>query len=202
MRAMAIQRLIDTEFAAKVTVSEEETRKLYETNAGFFEEPERIKASHILIKLDPKADASQKAEARKKIENIKRRLSNGEDFAVLAREFSQDPSSMKGGDLGYFVRSIMEKPFEDVAFAMAPGEVSDLVETSSGYHLIKVFDKKAKSTIPFEEAKAKLADYLKKEKANREVRLHVEQLKANAKVERFLSPASKPNTARDLGDEG
>jgi peptidyl-prolyl cis-trans isomerase C len=111
-------------------------------------------------------------------------LQKGEDFASLAKEFSQCPSNAKGGDLGYFQRGQMVPPFEQVAFALKPGAVSDIVETKFGYHLIKVIDKKAETTIPYKDVKEKLEQNLKREKIQKEVTLYVEKLKEKAKVEK------------------
>jgi peptidyl-prolyl cis-trans isomerase C len=138
-----------------------------------------------LIKVDPEADESRKAEARKKLEMIQKRLRKGEDFAALAKEFSEGPSRGKGGDLGYFRRGQMVKAFEEAAFTLRPGEVSDIVETKFGYHLIKVIDKKPEKTMAYKDVKDRLGDYLKREKVQKEVRLYVEKLKEKAKVERF-----------------
>ncbi len=154
---------------------------------GLFKQPEQVRASHILIKVEPQADESQKAAARKKIQKIQQRLQKGEDFAALAEEFSQCPSSAKGGDLGYFRRGQMVKPFEEAAFALKPGEVSDVVETKFGYHLIKVIEKKSETTIAFEDIKDRLEQYLKQEKVQKEVSLYAQKLKEKAKVERFLT---------------
>ncbi|MCK4487682.1 MAG: peptidylprolyl isomerase [Desulfobacterales bacterium] len=186
MRGMAIQRFIDKEFVQKVTVSDKGIKAYYDSNLDFFKQPEQVRASHILVSVDPKGDASQKAEARKKIEKIQQKLHKGEDFSALAKEFSQCPSSAKGGDLGYFKRGQMVKPFEEAAFALKPGEASDIVETRFGYHLIKVVDKKPKSTIAYEDVKDKLGQYLKQEEVKKEVSLYVEELKQKAKIERFL----------------
>jgi peptidyl-prolyl cis-trans isomerase C len=150
-----------------------------------------VQASHILIKVDPQADESQRAEARKKIEEIKKKLGKGGDFAALAKEFSQCPSGSKGGDLGYFRRGQMVKAFEEAAFALKRGEVSDLIETKFGYHLIKAIDKKPETTIAFEEIKSKLGRYLKQNKVQEEVRQYVEKLKEKVKVERFLKKGPK-----------
>ncbi|MCK4390149.1 MAG: peptidylprolyl isomerase [Desulfobacterales bacterium] len=186
-RGMAIQKFINNELVQKIMVSDREIKIYYDSNPDFFEQSEQVRANHILVKVDPKGDASQKAESHKKIEKIQQKLHKGEAFSALAKEFSQCPSSAKGGDLGYFKRGQMVKPFEDVAFALKRGEVSDIVETKFGYHLIKVADKKAKSTIAYNDVKDRLGQYLKQEKVKKEVSLYVEKLKQKAKIERFLA---------------
>jgi peptidyl-prolyl cis-trans isomerase C len=185
MRGMAIQEFIDKEFVQKTTLSDKEVRAYYDSNPGLFEQPEQVQASHILLKVDPKGDASQKAEAHKTIEKVQQRLQKGEAFAALAKEFSQCPSSEKGGDLGYFGRGQMVKPFEEAAFALKPGQMSDIIETRFGYHLIKVVDNKPKGTIPYQDVKDKLGQYLKQDKVSKEVSLYVGGLKEKAKIERF-----------------
>jgi len=186
-RGVAIQQFIDTYIAKKATVSDQEIKALYESRPGSFKQPEQVQASHILIKVDPKADESQRAVARKKIEKIRQKLQQGEDFAALAKEFSQGPSSVKGGDLGYFGRGQMVKPFEKAAFGLTPGDVSGIVETRFGYHLIKVIERRPETTIAFEDIKDRLGLYLMQEKVRREVSLYVQKLKEKAKVERFLT---------------
>lgn len=184
-RLMAIQKFIDEQIFKKVTVSEEESRAYYESHPDLFKKPEQVLASHILIKVDPKAEESKKTEARKTLETIMERLKKGEDFAELAKEFSQDPSSSKGGDLGYFGQGQMVKPFEEAAFALKTGEVSGVVETKFGYHLIKVFDKKDETTMAYEEIKDRLQEHLKQEKVKEQLNQYVEELKGKAKIERF-----------------
>jgi len=190
-RGMAIQRLIDTHIAQKATVSDQEMKAFYESSPALFKQPEQVRASHILIKVDPEADESKGAEARKKLLTIKEKLEKGEDFAALAQEFSQGPSSAKGGDLGYFKRGQMVQPFEEAAFALRQGEVSDIVETRFGYHLIKVIEKRSETTIPFEDIKDRLQQYLKQEKVQEQVSLCIDELKGKAKVERFLTENQK-----------
>lgn len=186
-QGMAIQKFIDNELVQKITVSDKEIKTYYDSNPDFFRQSEQVRASHILIKVDPQAEESQKAEARKALEKIQLKLKEGDDFSALAKESSQCPSSAKGGDLSYFKRGQMAKPFEDAAFALKPGEVSDIVETRFGYHLIKVVDKKPKSMIPYQDVKDRLGQYLKQEKARKEVSLYLEKLKQEAKIERFLA---------------
>ncbi len=140
-RDMAIQQLIDKEVDQKVKITDEESKTFYDTNPQRFQPPERVKASHILIKVDEGASEEKKAEALKKIKEIQQKVQKGEDFAALAKTYSEGPSGPKGGDLGSFGRGQMVKPFEDAAFSMKPNETSDIVETKFGYHLIKVVDK-------------------------------------------------------------
>jgi len=184
---MAIRELIDQQFSKKVTVSDEEAKSYYNNHLDSFKQPEQIRASHILIKVDPQANELEKEKARKRLIEIKERLQKGEDFATLAKEFSQCPSGKNGGDLGYFKRGQMVKPFEEAAFALEPGEISDVVETRFGYHLIKVFEKKPAYTIAYIDIKEKIKDFLKKEKTKKEVEQYIKNLKEKAKVERFLA---------------
>ncbi len=191
MRRTAIQKLIDEELVQKITLSDKDIKTYYDGNPGFFEQPEQVRASHILVKVDPKAESSRKAEARKKIEDIQQKLKKGEDFAVLAKKSSECPSSAKGGDLGHFGRGQMVKAFEDVAFALELGKVSDIVETKFGYHLIKVVDKKLKGMMSYKDVKDRLGEYLKQEKVKEEVGLYVGKLKEEAKIEKFLEDEKK-----------
>jgi len=186
-QGMAIQKLIDEKIVQKITISDKETKAYYDSHPDFFKEPEQVKASHILIKVEPKFDESQKAEARKKIETIQQKLKEGQDFAALAKEFSECPSSEKGGDLGYFRRGQMVKPFEDAAFSLEPNKTSDIVETMFGYHLIKTIDKKPETIVPYKDVKDKLEQYLKQEEVKKEIKLYVDKLRKKAKVEIFLT---------------
>ena len=184
-KGMTIEKLIVERFVDKTTVPEKEIKAYYESHMNLFKQPEQVKASHILIKVDPKAKESEKEDALKKIRDVQKKQIKGDDFAKLAKEYSQGPSNAKGGDLGYFKRGQMVPAFEKVAFKLKPGEVSDIVKTRFGYHLIKVVDKKPESTIPYEEIKDKLGQYLKQEKVQKEIKQLVEKLRKEAKVEMF-----------------
>jgi len=185
-RDLALKKLIEDEVAPKVTVSDSDIRAFYENNPETFKQPERVKASHILIKVDPQADAAQKAEAQKKIDLVQAKLQKGEDFGALAKEYSEGPTGPKGGDLGYFTRGQMVKPFEEAAFAMKPGEVSGMVETRFGYHLIKVTDKSAETTVPYEDVKERLGEFLKQKKIQEEINVYVKRLEEKSKIEKFV----------------
>jgi len=185
-RGMAIQELIDKEVADKINVSDEESKSFYDKNPQLFEQPEQVKASHILIKVEAEATDSQKAEARKKIESVQQKLKNGEDFATLAKTYSEGPSGPNGGDLGYFRRGQMVKPFEDAAFSLQINETSNIVETQFGYHLIKVVDKKPANKMDYAEVKDRLNDHLKQQKMDAEAGVYIDNLRKDAKIEKFL----------------
>lgn len=180
-RKVAVQQFIEKKFA----VSEEEMKAYYESDPNISREPAQIRASHILVKMNPTADESKQEEARRKIEEIRDKLRAGEDFSSLAKEWSECPSSAKGGDLGYFRRGRMVKPFDEAAFALGPGDISEIVQTRFGYHLIKVTDKKPESIVPYDEAKDEIEQRLRMQKRQRGMRAYLETLKEEANIQRF-----------------
>jgi peptidyl-prolyl cis-trans isomerase C len=185
-RDMAIQQLIDKEVDQKVQITDEEGKAFYDTNPQLFQQPERVKASHILIKVDEGASEEQKAEARKKIKEVQQKVQKGEDFAELAKTYSEGPSAPRGGDLDFFGRGQMVKPFEDAAFSMESNETSDIVETKFGYHLIKVVDKQPAKKIAYADVKDRINKHLKDQKLRTERQLYFDKLKKDAKIEKFL----------------
>lgn len=138
----------------------EEAKKFYDDNPSYFQVPEEVNASHVLIKVEPNATDEEKAAAKAKAEEVLKKAKAGDDFAALAKEYSDDPGSKDNGGEYTFGRGKMVKPFEDAAFALEPGQVSDLVETQFGYHIIKLNKKTEASVTPFDEAKEKIISYL------------------------------------------
>jgi peptidyl-prolyl cis-trans isomerase C len=185
-RDMVIQQLLDKEVNQKVQISDEESKAFYDTNPQRFQQPERVKASHILIKVDEGTTEEKKAEARKKIKEIQQKVQKGEDFAELAKTYSEGPSAPKGGDLDFFGRGQMVKPFEDAAFSLKPNETSDIVETKFGYHLIKVVDKQPAKKVAYADVKERIDKHLKDQKLRTERQLYFDRLKKDAKIEKFL----------------
>ncbi|WP_207063466.1 peptidylprolyl isomerase [Motiliproteus sp. SC1-56] len=137
---LSVETLIEEAIASKVVVGEDEAKAFYAENQARFERPEQFHVRHILIQPDPDAEDedSAKAEALSSLEAIQAELEGGADFAKLAEEHSQGPSKSSGGDLGFVARGQLVPAFEEAALALAPGEVSDPVETRFGYHLIKL----------------------------------------------------------------
>jgi len=186
-RQLAISKLLQDALADKVAVTPEQAKKYYDENPDRFKQPERVRASHILIGVPQGADAVTKDAARKRAEDVLKQVKAGKDFAALAKEHSQDPgSAVQGGDLGYFPRGQMVGPFDEVAFTLAPGAISDLVETQFGFHIIKVVEKQAARTVPLEEVRPKLDEFLLNQNKQRETQAFVAGLKAKGKVEILL----------------
>jgi peptidyl-prolyl cis-trans isomerase D len=146
----------------KAVVSPQEVERSYNTNIEQYTNPEQVRASHILLKTEGKDEAAVKAQAEKVLAEVKA----GGDFAALATKYSEDEGSKtKGGDLDFFSRGRMVPEFEQVAFSLAPGSVSDLVKTQYGFHIIKVIEKKAPSVRPLDEVRQTITDQLKWERA-------------------------------------
>jgi peptidyl-prolyl cis-trans isomerase C len=185
-RGKAIEKLIEKEVGDNISISEEDAKKYYDENPNFFTQPEQIRASHILIKVEEGADEADKEKAKLRIKEIKQKIDEGEDFTELAKEFSEGPSAPRGGDLSYFGRDQMVPSFEEAAFALDVGEVSDVVETKYGYHLIKVFDKKEATKTSFDDIKEKIEEFLKMQKMNEEVGNYLTALKEKADVKTYL----------------
>ena len=153
----------------KVQISDDQVRKFYEANAARFQEPERRRASHILIKIDAGADAKARQAAKARAEQILAEVKKSpKQFGELARKHSQDPvSGEKGGDLGSFTRDMMVKPFSDAAFQMQQGAISGLVETQFGYHIIRLDGIVLGAKIGFEAAKTEIQKELRQQEAQR-----------------------------------
>jgi peptidyl-prolyl cis-trans isomerase C len=171
------------EVAEKVKVTEEEIKSYYESHKDEFKTPEMIRARHILIQANQSASESDKKKAKEKAENILKKIKDGEDFAKLATELSEDPGSKsKGGDLGFIPRGKTVKPFEDAVFSLKPGEPG-IVETQFGYHIIKVEEKREPAFEPFEQAKERISQKLAQERMKSTVTEFIEHSMKDAGVE-------------------
>jgi peptidyl-prolyl cis-trans isomerase C len=184
-RRITLEKLIDNDIAPGVTVSEESSRTYYEENPEYFVQPKQVRASHILILADSSSSEEEKKEALQTIELVQQKLRDGGDFADLAREYSEGPSNTQGGDLGFFQRGQMVPPFEKAAFAMEVDEVSGVVETRFGYHLIKVTGIQEEIAVPYEYAKSGIDQYLKQNLILSEVDALIAVLKDKADITRY-----------------
>ena len=163
--ALLAQEYMKENIDGKVKVTDKEVKDYYEKHKAEFVQPEQVRARHILVKVPAKADEKQWAEAKKKAEMIRAKALKGADFAKLAQEYSDDPGSKgRGGDLGYFQKGRMVPEFEQAAFALKVGQVSQPVKTTFGYHIIKVEGKKPSKQESFKDVQQKIRQKLEREK--------------------------------------
>jgi len=186
-RGQAVQKLIDKLFGETSKISDEDARAFYDSHKDAFVRPEQVRVRHILLQPDSKGGEEAKTEAKETLQKIRKEAMAGKDFAELAQDHSKCPSAERGGDLGFFPRGKMAKPFEDAAFALKPGEISGVVKTQFGYHLIKQEERSPEGLIPFDDVKDTVSDYLGKEAVKEAVRSHVKQLRQEAVIRRFDS---------------
>jgi len=187
-KGLSYQILLQAKFADRINVTEDDARKYYSENK---KQIEQVRASHILIKpeaADPNADPNEpKAKAEAKARSLLKQIKNGADFAELAKANSSCPSSAKGGDLDFFKRDRMVPAFAKAAFELKVGQVSDIVETKFGYHIIKVTDRKNDT---FEQAKDNIVETLTQKRQGELAKEYIESLKAKAKI--VYPPGKEP----------
>ncbi len=162
--------VLDLEALEKdISVSDDELRRYYAENEQRYTTPEEVRASHILIKADKGEPAAERAKAKAKAESILAELrKNPGEFAELAKKDSDDPgSASKGGDLGFFSHGAMVKPFEDAAFSLKVGQISDLVQSDFGYHIIEVTAKRGGEKKSFESVRPELEREVKTQLAQK-----------------------------------
>ena len=179
---MAINKMMEAEVAGAVAATDADAQDFYAKNPDKFQQPESVRASHILLMTKDKDEAAKKA-AKTKIDELLKRAKAGEDFAALAKANSDDGSASQGGDLGPFQRGRMVPEFDKVAFSLKPGEISDVVTTEFGYHIIKLTEKKEASTIPLDQVKPQVLEYLTNQKKQQRVDGFIEDAKKRAKIE-------------------
>ncbi len=173
----------------KVNVTDADAKKYYAENPARFEEPEMVRASHILLlTTDPKTNTQltdeQKAAKRKQMEGLLKRARAGEDFAALAKEYSEDPGSKdKGGELIKFARGRMVPEFEAAAFSLGTNQVSDIVTTQFGYHIIKLHEKIPARKVEYDKAANDLKEGLTQQELQKQLPDFVAKLKKEAGVE-------------------
>jgi peptidyl-prolyl cis-trans isomerase D len=187
-RKIKFVRISPADLASTIKVSKEEVERNYNAQLGKYTTPEQIRASHILLTTEGKDDATVRAEAEKVLKEAK----SGADFAALAKKYSQDESNaQQGGDLDYFTRGRMVPAFETAAFALGPGEMSDLVKTEFGYHIIKVTDRKPAIVRPLSDPDVykEIESTLVREQAEMQATQNANSLKAAVKTPQDLDRA-------------
>ncbi|MCJ8009955.1 peptidylprolyl isomerase [Lederbergia wuyishanensis] len=159
----------------KIKITEDDMKKYFEENKDSFDEKEQVQASHILV------------DDEKTAEEVEKKIKEGKDFAELAKEYSKDPgSAQNGGDLGYFGKGKMVKEFEDKAFSMKIGEISEPVKTEHGYHIIKLTGKKAAKDAKYEDHKDEIKDTLFNKELQSQYQPWLEGIKAKYDIKNNL----------------
>lgn len=190
------EALQDAEIEAYAKTHEPELRALFTERQADFAEPERIRARHILILVDPKATELQETDARARAQAAHDRIAAGEDFATVAREVSEDVATAPlGGDLGLFARGDNDPAFDDAAFALEPGALSDVVRSGYGFHVIRVDEKRPAEPASFEAHRSELA----RELATRAKALELAEQQSEALAAAVQSGTSLEDAARDAG---
>ena len=184
---ISIQKLVETVISKKVIVTDDAKHTFYTENESQMQSPEHLRLRHILVRVPEGATTEQRDAARLKIDQLRKQVTEeGADFATLARENSDDPGSReKGGEL-----TVMEgqtaPPFEEAAFKLEPGAISDVVQTQFGFHIIQLLEKVPARKVPYEEVEERIEQYLQQEGLRQEVQDEVGTLRAKAAIAIFI----------------
>jgi peptidyl-prolyl cis-trans isomerase C len=185
----------------KISVTDADVKKFYDDNPAKFEQAEMVRASHILLTTkDPNSATEltddQKKAKRKQMEGLLKRARDGEDFAKLAKEYSEDPGSKEKGGEYTFPRGQMVPEFEAAAFSLKTNQVSDIVTTQFGYHIIKLNEKIPAKKVDFDKVSSDIKDYLKAQQTQKQLPEYISKLKKEAGVE-ILDEKLKPKETAD-----
>jgi peptidyl-prolyl cis-trans isomerase C len=191
-RMIAAKRYLDEIRLGVADVSEADLERYYHDNEHRLTLPEQVRVRHILLTWKPLGTQDDRAAIRKQMQPILERARSGEDFAALAREFSDDYATKNsGGDTGFFQRGEMVRPFEEVAFTLEPGEISDPVETTFGVHILRVEEHRESRLLPLDEVRDQLLEYVRSERMDAAVQEEIDRLRAAADIEILIPLASR-----------
>jgi peptidyl-prolyl cis-trans isomerase C len=180
--SIKVKKMIQQEAGKKAKPSQQEITKFYDENKDQFIIPESVHVRHLLIAFTKDDTDIIKAEKKVKIENLRKQIVDGADFAEIARKNSDCPSKDNGGDLGQIKKDQTVKPFEDAAFSQEINAVGPVVSTEYGYHVIQVLDRSAQKTITLDEVQGKISSYLEQQKQAETFTALLKKLRENAKI--------------------
>jgi peptidyl-prolyl cis-trans isomerase C len=187
-----LRKVVEREVAGKITISDDAAKKYYDENPKQFDQPEMARASHIMLMTLDAATRTElteekKKEKRAKIDQLLVRAKAGEDFAALAKEFSEDKGSKQNGGEYTFARGRSGIPeFEAAAFALMPGQISDVVTSQYGYHIVKLLEKLPPKKLQLAEVSARIKDVLLAQETQRQMPDYYKKLKEEAGVQFFF----------------
>jgi parvulin-like peptidyl-prolyl isomerase len=180
---MQARKVIDTDITTKVAVQDAEVDAFYKENVDRFKQGDTVRVSHIYFAVPPDAPPTQKNQARAAAEDTLKQIKAGGDFAALARERSSDASAVNGGEIGFVEKGQMPPDFEAVAWTLKPGGVSEVVDLSSGFHIIKVHERRGPRTAPLTEVRDNLKQYLLDNQRQTKLDALIAQLKAKTNIQ-------------------
>jgi peptidyl-prolyl cis-trans isomerase C len=185
---LTVQKYLKSQVFDKVSVTDQAAKTFYDQNQAKMKQPERLRMRHILIRVAENATEADKQKAREKADALLARIKAGEDFAKLARENSEDPGSKaNGGELPPMGRGETVPPFEQAAFALQkPNDVSPVVQSQFGFHIIQLIERLPESQVPFEQAKGRILQMLRQQQAEKQLQAQIQALKAKGKVETYI----------------
>jgi len=186
-KEIGIQRMVERDIVPEVTVTEEEKRTFYDGNPDEMQESPEFRVAHILIQVAEDATPEVKEAARKKTSSLRSMIEMGQDFGNLAGRNSGDPGSKdNGGELPWMSKGQAVPPFETAAMALDIGELSDVVETQFGFHILKLLERRGGELIPYEEVQARIEEYLKRMNLQKRLEIEFETLRTQGMVEVFI----------------
>ena len=183
---MYMDQLIKKEIEPKIKITEKDSQAYYDKNKSKFETQEKVRASIMLLRFNPKEGKAGEQAVLKKFESILIQVKNGADFGALAQQHSQDSLASKGGDLGFFTQKQMLPAFSSRAFKMKVGEVSEIFRTGHGFHVIKVTDRKPGSLSSFATEKEKIQKFLANKKISQATRDYIKNLRKEAEIKTYF----------------
>ncbi len=181
--AIAASKYIDGIRDGAAAVSDADLEAYYRDNQQRLTFPEQVRVRHILLTWKPLGQPDDRAALRDQMADVLQQARDGSDFAALANAHSEDSSAENGGDVGLFARGQMVKPFEDAAFALQPGEISDIVETAYGVHIIKLEERQEAELLPLDEVRDRLREYVGGQQADEAVKQEIARLRQAAEIE-------------------
>jgi peptidyl-prolyl cis-trans isomerase C len=182
--SLTVNKWVENTVIPSLQVSDEEAKKFYDANQERMVRPESVRARHILVAVPADATAEQKAEKKKQAEALRAKIAGGEDFAAVAKASSDDKGSgARGGELGWLRRGQTVPAFDQAAFSLEPGKLSDVVESKFGYHIIEVEEKKPAGKLTFDEVKDRIVELIKQHDLENAIHAKLDDLGSKAKIE-------------------
>lgn len=176
-------QILNLKVKSRVKISDEDLKNYYQTHAKEFSADEQVRVRHVFLAFPPGAGAAEEAKVRAEGEKILARLAAGEDFAQVARERSDGPSKAEGGDLGFVKKGTLKSELDKAAFALATGQVSGLVRTPTGYHILKAEDRRLGGAKPFDDVKEAIRDRLTTEQIDTYRAQYLAELRKDAVID-------------------